>query len=197
MALALVKETESMPQQAKSRMIEGTAMLLARNGVQAASFSEIIKATGAPRGSIYHHFPQGKDQLIEAAIDLLAARAFAPLDASAGAPAEEIIAQFFSLWRGYLAGSQLQAGCAILAVTVTSNSPRLVAHTATIFKTWRTPLAGLLEQGGLSGNAAASFAATLIAAVEGATVLSRAEASLAPFDLVAAHMLDQIRRLPA
>lgn len=170
-------------------------MLLARAGVQATSFGEVIKATGAPRGSIYHHFPKGKDQMIEEAIDLLAARAFDPLDRHAGAPAEEITRQFFDLWRSYLSGSKLQAGCAILAVTVTAESPQLVSHAAAVFRTWRTRLAALLHTGGLSEADAVKFAATLIAAVEGATVFGRAEASMEPFDLVAEHMLGYMRLL--
>ena len=45
-------------------MIVGAARLLAERGLQETSFSEVLQRTGAPRGSIYHHFPEGKDQLV-------------------------------------------------------------------------------------------------------------------------------------
>ena len=181
----------------RTRMIEGAAMLLALKGVEGTSFTEVLKATGTPRGSIYHHFPEGKDALIEEAVDLLAAQAFDPLEKHGGASAEKIARAFVDLWRTYLVGSELQAGCAILAVTVTADSARLVARAAGVFRKWRERLAALLEQGGLSRENAVSFAATLIAAIEGAMVFSRAEQSLEPFELVAKHMVGQVRRLAA
>ena len=44
------------------------AVLLAKRGLQATSFSDVLERSGAPRGSIYHHFPEGKDELVDAAI---------------------------------------------------------------------------------------------------------------------------------
>jgi hypothetical protein len=78
---------------------------------------------------------------------------------------------------------------------VASDSPELLQHAATVFRTWRRRLAELLEQGGLASLDAARMAATLIASTEGAVALSRAEQSLEPFDLVADQLLDNIRRL--
>ena len=51
----------------RKRLIEGAMGLLARGGPPAASFSDVLAATGAPRGSLYHHFTNGKSELIEAA----------------------------------------------------------------------------------------------------------------------------------
>ena len=58
---------------------------------------------------------------------------------------------------------------------------------------WRS----LLEEGGLTAKEAAQFAATLVAASEGAVALSRAEQSMEPFDLVAEQLLDQVRGMTA
>ena len=76
-----------------------------------------------------------------------------------------------------------------------SDSPELLEHTARVFRGWRRRLAELLEQGGLAAPDAARFAATLVAASEGAVVLARAEQSLEPFDLVAEQLLEQVREL--
>ena len=48
-------------------MIEAAMYLIASKGVQATSFADVLKASGAPRGSVYHHFPGGKDELVLAA----------------------------------------------------------------------------------------------------------------------------------
>jgi len=178
-------------------MVASAVDLLARKGLQATSFSEVLEQSGAPRGSVYHHFPGGKEQLIGSALDLAGDRAIDLLDRKVGAPAEEIAAWFLHIWREVLVRSNLEAGCAVLAVTVAADSPELRDHAAGVFRAWRGRLAALLEQGGLGPNDAARFAATLIASSEGAVALSRAEQNLEPFDLVAEQLLAQIRSLMA
>jgi len=64
-----------------------------------------------------------------------------------------------------------------------------------VFRSWRSRLAALLEAGGLSGEDARRFGTVLVAAVEGAVVLSRADASVEPFELVAADLQVQVRQL--
>ena len=59
----------------RRKMVIGAAQLLAERGLQDTSFSQVLELTGAPRGSIYHHFPGGKDELVAAAIDLAGAHA--------------------------------------------------------------------------------------------------------------------------
>ena len=179
----------------RERMIEGAIRLLAKQGLQATSFSEVLALTGAPRGSVYHHFPEGKDQLVSAAVDRAGARALHALDGKQGVNAEELTALFLGIWREVLVRSQCGAGCAILAVTVATDSQELLQHAGAVFRAWRGQLAALFEQRGLTEKEASQFAAILVAASEGAVVLSRAEQSLEPFDLVADQLLEQIRTL--
>jgi AcrR family transcriptional regulator len=176
-------------------MVETAVGLLARKGLQATSFSEVIELSGAPRGSIYHHFPEGKTQLIGAALDTASAVAIDLLERKAGAPASDVAAWFLHIWREVLVRSNFEAGCAVLAVTVATDSPELRDHAAAVFRSWRARLAELLEQGGLAPTDATVMAATLIASSEGAVAISRAEQSLEPFDLVASQMLADVQRL--
>jgi TetR/AcrR family transcriptional regulator, lmrAB and yxaGH operons repressor len=179
----------------RQQMIEGAARLLAQRGLQETSFSEVLELTRAPRGSIYHHFPDGKDQLVAAAIDLAGAHAVTLIESSEGTSADRITDEFMGLWRSVLTRSELQAGCSVLAVTVATDSADLIAHAGAVFRAWRTRLAELLRAGGLSETDAWSFAATLVAAAEGAVVLSRAEQSLEPFELVAAQLSAHVFQL--
>src|SRR5947208_7799203 len=149
-------------------MVESAVDLLARRGLQATSFSEVIEHSGAPRGSIYHHFPEGKEQLIEAALDSAGAVAIDLLARKAGASASDVAAWFLHIWREVLVRSNLEAGCAVLAVTVAADSPALRDHAARVFRTWRQRLAELLEEGGLGPTDAVATAASLIASSEGA-----------------------------
>src|ERR1700753_1418969 len=102
-----------MPGEASERMVASAVKLLAEHGFQATSFSSVLADSGAPRGSIYHHFPEGKDQLIGAAIDLAGARALALTDSFAGRPAGEVVDGFTGLWRAVLVRSGFRAGCAV------------------------------------------------------------------------------------
>ena len=179
----------------RHRMVVGAVRLLAERGLQETSFSEVLELTGAPRGSIYHHFPEGKDQLIASAVDLAGAHAISVIDQVAGQPATAVTAHFLSLWREVLVRSEFKAGCSVLAVTIATDSPDLLGHAATVFRTWRERLTELLRDGGLSEADAARFAAILIASTEGAVVLSRAEQSMEPFELVAEQLTAQVGAL--
>ncbi|MGA7809044.1 TetR/AcrR family transcriptional regulator [Bradyrhizobium sp.] len=171
----------------KQRMIERTAVLLAKKGLQGTSFSEVLEASGAPRGSLYHHFPGGKDELVLAALNAAGDQAMAVLDGLAGKPATEVTQAFIGLWRLVLTKSDFAAGCAVVAVTVAADSPALLGAAAEVFRTWRSRLGGLLAQGGVPADRALALSTGLISACEGAVILSRAERSFEPFDLVAAE----------
>lgn len=180
-----------MASETRTKMVEGAARLLAMQGLQGTSFSEVLELTGAPRGSVYHHFPEGKDQLVMAAVELAGARALAAVDEWAGRSPEEVTAAFLDLWRSVLVRSKLRAGCAVLAVTVATESPDLLAAAADVFRSWRGRLASILADGGHPHPE--RFAAALVAGSEGAVVLSRAEQSMEPFDLVAEELLSAAR----
>ena len=186
-----------MAGEVRRKMVEGATQLLARRGLQATSFSEVLELTGAPRGSVYHHFPQGKDQLVAEAVDLAGAYLVGLLDRKAGASAVAVTGHFLAIWRGVLAQSACESGCAVLAVAVAADSSALLQHAADVFRLWRGRLAALLEQGGLARKDARRFATMLIASAEGAVVMSRAEQDIEPFETVAKQLVEQARALAA
>ena len=183
------REKVAVPSDTRQKMIEGAVTLLAMRGLEGTAFSDVLERSGAPRGSIYHHFPDGKEQLVDAAIELAGERALRVLDALRGEPPKNVTAAFLDLWRAVLVRSGLRAGCAVLAVTVATDSPDLLGHAAAVFRAWRGRLAELYVEGGLDRHTAERFAMTLVAATEGAVVVSRAEQSLDPFELVAEELL--------
>ena len=197
MTIVIVKTKVQMARGVRDRMVASAVALLARRGLQATSLSEVLDHSGAPRGSVYHHFPDGKNQMIDSALDAAGATAIELLDRKAGSSAEEIATWFLHIWREVLIRGKFEAGCAVLAVAVAADTPELLEHTARVFRTWRRRIAELLEQGGLAPEDATRFAAVLVASSEGAVVMARAEQSLEPFDLVAEQLLDQVRHLGA
>lgn len=188
MTTIIVKEG-AMVADVRQRMIQQATLSLAKKGLQRTSFSEVLEASGAPRGSLYHHFPGGKDELVLGALDLAGDFAVQALAHSRGRSAKEVAEAFIALWRSILGGSDFAAGCAVVAVTVAADSPAQLESAAAVFREWRARLDALLAEGGLPAHRAGALAATLIAGCEGAVVLSRAERSFEPFDLVAAELL--------
>src|ERR1700676_3482193 len=58
-----------VPKSVREAMIEAAWLLIAERGLEGMSTREVLARTGAPRGSVYHHFPRGRTELIELAID--------------------------------------------------------------------------------------------------------------------------------
>ncbi len=179
----------------RDRMVEGAVRLLATKGVEGTSFAEVLEATDSPRGSVYHHFPEGKPELLHAALDLASERGLAAMEATRGQPAAVVIERFLALWRGLLDFSRLTAGCAVVAITVAANDDDLLDHAGTIFRTWTELLTDLCAAGGMDLKPARLLAVTVIAATEGAVALCRAERSMDPFEEVQTVLLSLVENL--
>src|SRR5260370_126560 len=54
----------------RSRMVEAASELFRRRGYHGTAFSDVVRESGAPRGSIYFHFPGGKQELAREAVAL-------------------------------------------------------------------------------------------------------------------------------
>jgi AcrR family transcriptional regulator len=177
-------------------MIEGAMELLATKGLQGTSLGDVIEATGAPRGSIYHHFPGGKDELIAAAVDATGEEYVRWMEKFVGAPPEMVIGGFLQFWRHTLIRSDMKAGCPVLAVTVSTDVDDLIDHARDVFRNSRASLAAQLSAAGIAQDTASRFATISVASAEGAVVLARAERDIAPFDAVADNLMEQARSLP-
>ena len=168
--------------------------LLATKGLEGTTFGEVLEATGAPRGSVYHHFPGGKVELLHAALDMASDRARSAMEATRGLPPAEVVGHFLVLWRILLERSQLTAGCAVVAVTVAANDAKLLNHAGAIFRSWSQPLADLFSTGGIEPGLSRQLATTVIASTEGAIAICRAERSLQAFEYVESALFALVER---
>jgi TetR/AcrR family transcriptional regulator, lmrAB and yxaGH operons repressor len=169
----------------RERMADAAALLLAKEGYHATSFAEVLEASGAPRGSIYHHFPHGKDELVAVALERQGTRVISGLDRLEGRAPGEIVERFAAWWRLGLEKSGFAVGCSLVAVTASAGAGDLRDDAGALFERWIARLAALFHAAGVDAAVAASFAAELLAAIEGAVVIARAQGSFAVFDLVA------------
>ncbi len=143
------------------------------------------RAERRPRGSIYHHFPEGKDRLAADAIALVGGHVLALLRHRDGATPGQVLKRFLGAWRLVLVNSDCQAGCAIAAVANERlEHPELGAQAAAVFVAWERELEEALSAAGMPRAKAGGAAVLILAAVEGALILCRARRELAPLDAV-------------
>lgn len=169
---------------ARDRMVDSAIKLLAMQGVQGTSFSSVLEDSKAPRGSIYHHFPGGKDELILEAIDRSGQNASTIVERLRGLPAVDVVSAFVSIWRSLLTISDFRVGCSVLGATVSAGDPDVIERAAGVFRSWETQLASVLAESGMAEAEAEELGTVLIAACEGAVVLCRAQRDLLPLDRV-------------
>lgn len=182
----------------KARLAESMLELIQTSGYSGTGLNAVIEHAGAPKGSIYFHFPDGKEGLGVAAVDL-AAKQFQALIAetaasagSAGGAARAAIEALAAI----VGESDFRLGCPVSVVTLEmgAESERLRQACATAFESWITPTAALLEGSGLTTAEAHSLATVVVSMIEGAVIVSRAMNSTQPLlsaaDVVA-ELVDQ------
>jgi len=170
-------------------MVRSAALLIGCRGVASASFAEVLEASGAPRGSIYHHFPDGKRQLVAEAIEWTCGLIVEHIESGPVEPAEAVLAHFVALWRASLTASGAEAGCPVAAVAIdAADDEHLRELTRRAFEDWVERLAARLQRSGLDAGRAHALALTILAAVEGAVILCRAQRSVGPLDGVEAEL---------
>jgi TetR/AcrR family transcriptional regulator, lmrAB and yxaGH operons repressor len=167
-------------------MIESAALLFSERGVQGTSFTDVLAHSGAPRGSVYHHFSGGKTQLVEDATRW--AGEFTIAGAVAAVERRDPVAavgSFRRYWSKILRASDFGAGCPVATAALEgSHQPTARDIAGEAFADWQMVIADALRRGGLPVARARSIAALLLASIEGAIVLCRAQRSLRPLERV-------------
>jgi len=172
-------------------------VLLRRQGYAATGLSEIVERSGAPRGSLYFHFPGGKEELAVAAMERTGEqlrRAIATLMTAPGGAGEAVSGLIGALAAG-LAASDYRDGCPIATVTLeTAGGSEVLRTTAAgIFDAWLGELEAALRRAGVEAGAAERRALLVLSAIEGALLLSRARRDTAPLLAVAEELRPVLR----
>jgi AcrR family transcriptional regulator len=171
-------------------MIESATVLMRERGIAETSFSEVLAHSGAPRGSIYHHFPGGKAEMIEAATQYAGEWVAAGL-ARALEQSDPLVAvkAFGTFWRKLLRESDFGAGCPVVAAALEGErTPGVREAAGAAFERWESQLASGLRSAGVPAARAGPLATLAVAGIEGAVVLARAQRSMAPLEHVTTEL---------
>jgi AcrR family transcriptional regulator len=168
-------------------MLTSAAWLFMERGVAGTSFRDVVEHSGAPRGSIYHHFPGGKAQLAEEAVAQAgAAVAMGIESAAAESDPVTVLRGFIEGWGLLLAGSDFRTGCPVAAgaLAAPAEGEGSARAAAACFDRWEAAFAGSLGRAGIAEERARQLSTFSVAAFEGAIVLARARRSTEPLTVV-------------
>jgi AcrR family transcriptional regulator len=174
----------------KDRIINASADLFRRQGYNATGVKQIVEAASAPFGSLYHFFPGGKEQLGAEVIRWSGALYGELIDVffEPGVDVATSVEAFFDGAADTLRDTDYADACPIatVALEVASTSEPLREATAEVFESWVGAAADCFTAAGIEPDKARELAISLLAALEGAFVLSRAWRSTEPVNVAGA-----------
>lgn len=159
----------------RSDVIPTLAETFRERGFAGASLSEITKRTGLGKGSLYHFFPNGKEEMAKAVLDDVAGwfetNVFMPLRESDD-PATGINYMFKAVVRFFHSGRRI---CLVGAFALDDTRDRFASEVQSYFAAWTRLLAAALRRSGFDTKAARATAEDVVAGIQGALVLARAQ----------------------
>ncbi len=170
----------------RTNMLISAAEVMRERGAAGVTIDEVLTRSGAPRGSVYYHFPDGRNQILADALRYAGDAITADINAAAGRGAKVLLRQFVEFWERMLADSDFNAGCPVVAAAIGSGDDevRLAAEAGRIFADWRAALTSAFVADGFAESDADSLALMSIASLEGAVVLCRSLRSSDPLHKV-------------
>ncbi len=175
---------------ARANAIASAQKLFRVQGYTATGLTQIIEQSGAPKGSFYFHFPRGKAQLAEEAIDQYVASRIAVLrtiSADTAGDALKFVRRIFGTFAAEMVASNFQYGCLMqnLANELPALDAELTKRVARGFVDSTEVIAEHFRGCGFSSARASATATALVAALEGARTIARLERSPAVFEALA------------
>ena len=164
------------PDRSRAALVDTAALLFRRQGYAATGVNQILETAGVKAGSLYHHFPDGKQELAAAVVDSVGGgieqqlRRFLAGEVSVA----DIVDGWIDMLAAGLGGDQ-RDGCPIEPIATESvhASPEVRAASARVFNGWCNAVADRLRADGWPHDDADQTALAVIALIEGALMLSR------------------------
>jgi TetR/AcrR family transcriptional regulator, lmrAB and yxaGH operons repressor len=179
----------------RKKMLVSAAEVMRERGAAGVTIDEVLARSGAPRGSVYYHFPDGRNQILTEALRYSGDSITAMIDDAAGWGARALLREFVEFWERLLTEGDFAAGCPVVAAAIGSDDgdPKLSVEAGAILGRWCTALTRAFGNDGFDDDAAASLAVMSMAALEGAVVLSRSTRSTDPLHQVGEQLEFLIR----
>jgi AcrR family transcriptional regulator len=156
----------------REEVVERLMLVVRRCGYDGASLAELSKATGLGKSSLYHYFPDGKDDMVRAVLEhlegVLREQIFTPLREPG--PARRRIERMVQALDDFYRGGR--ESCVLGNLVLGTSRSRFRRQLQAIFDEWIEALAAALMDGGLSKAVARARAEDAVIRVQGALVLA-------------------------
>ncbi|WP_253866859.1 TetR/AcrR family transcriptional regulator [Mycobacterium asiaticum] len=166
----------------RKKMLVSAAQVMRERGAAGVTIDAVLSHSGAPRGSVYYHFPEGRNQILTEALRYAGESITATIDDAVDRGAKALIREFVEFWERLLSDGGFNAGCPVVAAAIGSADDELglSAEAGLILGRWCTAMARAFVTEGFDEETASSLAVTSISALEGAIVLCRSTHSTRP-----------------
>ncbi|GAA4537040.1 TetR/AcrR family transcriptional regulator [Amycolatopsis samaneae] len=179
-------------------MLDSAAELFHAQGYHATGLTQLTTSGGAPKGSLYFHFPGGKEQLAAEALRLSSARLAEALrtivqDAPDAATAiDRVVGAIAEI----LEASEFQRGCPLATVALDAAQESEPIREACVegYGSWHTLLADYLVEQGLLAHRAQDLATVVLASIEGGLLLAKTQRDVTPLRTIAGHLRTTVER---
>jgi AcrR family transcriptional regulator len=173
----------------RERMVRSAMALICEQGVSNTGLRQVVDHAGAPRGSLQHYFPRGKEQLVQEALALAGRAASRSTRSPRGeepARPSDVLLSMVTAWRAWLRESDYALGCPVVATVADASSSNARMHAAAeqAFAVWQESVEAALRETGVPARRAPGLASVTISALEGAIIMSRSRRSLQPLEAV-------------
>jgi TetR/AcrR family transcriptional regulator, lmrAB and yxaGH operons repressor len=175
----------------RKKMLISAAEVMRERGAAGLTIDEVLARSGAPRGSVYYHFPEGRIQILAEALRYSGDSITAAIDQAVDRGAKVLLREYVKLWERLLIDGDFNAGCPVVAAAIgcgADDEPELSAEAGVIFSRWCTAMTRAFVAEGFNQADAASLAMMTVSAMEGAIVLCRSTRSVIPLRQVAEQL---------
>jgi len=165
-------------------MLVAAVDLFAARGYEGVGIAELLSKSNAPRGSLYFHFPGGKEQIgaeVVARVGAEVAARFRGLHDS-GVDLETFIERVFKTTAKESKDRHYKASCPMAAIATGfgNDNPKLAAAVRIAFTSWEAEIRSAAIARGMTEANATVFASAMLSAMEGAFIISKAQESSEP-----------------
>jgi TetR/AcrR family transcriptional repressor of lmrAB and yxaGH operons len=178
----------------RERMLETTGRLLQHQGYAATGLNQVVTESRAPKGSLYFHFPGGKEQLAAEALERSGSTWAGSLDevlASARTTAGAM-RRWVRMLATQLEATDFAAGCpvATVALEAAPRSDAISTAATQVYQSWVALIRARLEDEGVAPSRARTAAVAAVAAIEGALVLAKSSRDTTPLRQAETYLRD-------
>jgi len=188
--------TQAAATDTREKLIEAAITLMRRSGLSGAGINDIVRESGAPKGSVYYFFPKGKQQIVEEALTQYSERIVAFIDSALSSkrkPGEKVKA-LFNAFAERIELGEFRHSCPVGTVCLDLDS-ELIGLRFVVAAAFDQYVRAIEPHFPFQDRRRAkSFAGLLLSAIEGAYIRGRADASSKPFQEAGTWLAELVER---